>query len=72
MKTFSHVVEIDEKARKLNIHRLFESGEKQLFTSVDLPVTPSTGDSDAVGEFARRLGENLLFDSPTARKLLGL
>ena len=71
MKTFSHVVAVDESTRKLTIHRLFENGERQLFTSVDLPH-PSDGNDDVVDAFARRLGENLILDSPVARKLLGL
>lgn len=70
MKTFSHVVEVDEATRKLIIHRLFENGDRQLFTSVDLPVLPVDGDNEAIDAFARQLGENLLLDSPVARRLL--
>ena len=72
MATFSHVVEIDEKTRKLSIHRLFANGERQLFTTVDLPDVPANGSDAALDEFARQLGENLLLDSPVARKLLSL
>ena len=71
MKTFHHVVEIDENTRKLSIYRVFEGGERQFYTGIDLP-DPKSGQKGAIDELARLLGENLLLDSPTARKLLNL
>jgi hypothetical protein len=65
---FSHLIEIDESARLVRIHRIFPDGSKHLFTERSLP--PSTADSQ-YGEFARLLGENILLDSPAARRAIG-
>lgn len=55
----------------LTIYRV-RGAERQLFTSVKLPdATWGTG-RQAIEEFCQMLGENILFDSPAARKLLGL
>lgn len=70
--TFSHLITIDERARKLTIYRVYETGEKTLYTSVDIPDQVTGSNAQSTGEFARMLGENLLLDSPGARKLLGL
>jgi len=70
LETFSHLVEIDEIARRLKIYRIFADGRRQLYTEADLP--PHNSDSSAHTEFARTLGENILLDSPAARSALGL
>ena len=69
---FSHLVEIDEATRRLTIYRVFADGEKQLFTQTDLPPKTIKEDDKGFEEFSRTLGENLLFDSPFARKLLDI
>ena len=69
--SFSHLVEIDEVERLLTIYRL-RGTERELYTSVKLPDTTWDTNRRAVEEFCRTLGENLIFDSPTARKLLGI
>lgn len=70
---YSHIVEIDEKEKRLVIFRLFDDGgRKELYTHVDLPDISFEKDKDKFNDFARLLGENLLVDSPTARKLFGL
>jgi hypothetical protein len=71
--TFAHLVEIDEEARTLHVYRIWETGiEKQLFTSVDLPTQSFDENKEGFHRFAAMLGENLLLDSPTARKLFKL
>src|SRR5215211_7918047 len=72
MMTFSHLVEISEQARRLKVHRVYDDGRKELFTEVALPSTTCEEDKTTFEEFCRRLGENLLIDSPVARKLLAL
>jgi hypothetical protein len=75
---FSHLIEIDESARLLRIHRIFPDGSKQLFTETPLPP-PMTGlhgrhraaQATQYTEFARLLGENILLDSPAAKRALG-
>lgn len=69
---FSHVVEVDEKCRQVTIYRMFSNGKKQMYTKIALPS--KTLDQDKLGfvKFTQTLGENLLFDSPTARKILGI
>jgi hypothetical protein len=65
---FSHLIEIDEGARLVRIHRVFPDGRKHLFT--ERPLPPSTADSQ-YAEFARLLGESILLDSPAARRVIG-
>ena len=72
MENYNHQVEVDEDKRIISIYRLYPSGTKQLFTSVELPHKTFAQDEEGFRNFARTLGENLLVDSPAARKLLGL
>jgi hypothetical protein len=68
-RSHDHLVHIDERQRELRIYRLDARGTKTFFTSAPLP------DADAqttLPEFAKQLGENLLMDSPSARRLLKL
>lgn len=65
---FSHLIEIDESARLLRIHRVFADGRRHLFTETPLP---SDSKGSKYAEFARVLGENILLDSPAARRILG-
>lgn len=69
---FSHLVVIDEASRRLTIFRLFENGEKSLYTQIDLPPKRAGEDKSAYEKFIRDLGENILLDSPLARRLLDL
>lgn len=69
---FSHLIEIDEASRQLNIFRLFEDGKKHLYTQVELPAKKADEDKPAYEKFAQDLGENILLDSPLARRLIGL
>ena len=66
---FAHSVEIDEESRQVKIYRIFPNGQKQLYTETEMP---SGGRGAAFEAFSRTLGENLLLDSPIARRILGL
>jgi hypothetical protein len=68
---FSHLIEVDEGGRLLTIYRV-RGVERELYTSVRLPETTWDENRHAVEEFCRKLGENIVFDSPSARKLLGI
>lgn len=72
MENYGHLVEIDPEQKRVTIYRVFESGKRSLYTYVDLPKKTRDEDQEAYEKFARLLGENILLDSPTARKLLGL
>jgi hypothetical protein len=75
MASFDHVIHVDGSTRELVIYRLFADGRRTLYTSVKLPslqADASTPVQDRLREFATQLGENLLMDSPDARRLLGL
>lgn len=72
MKNFKHVIEIDEKSNKLRIFRHFEDGAQDLYTETELPDISAHDEWGKFEEFARQLGENLLMDSPAARRLLSL
>ena len=68
---FVHLVAIDVDARLLRIYRIFPDGHKHLFTETPLPPR-TVGPKDARhAEFARLVGENILLDSPAARRALG-
>jgi hypothetical protein len=67
-KTFSHLIEINEKERLLTIYRV-NGSERQLYTSVKLPEKTWEKNQAEIKEFCRTLGENIILDSPQARKL---
>jgi hypothetical protein len=69
---FSHLIDIDESARLLRIHRVFPDGRKQLFTETPLPPRTTDAGGPQYLEFARMLGENILMDSPAARRALAI
>jgi len=72
MKNYCHVIEVNEETRVLQIYRLYPDNSRVLYTETELPKM--TFDEDEVGfrEFAKTLGENLLTDSPIARKIIGI
>jgi hypothetical protein len=73
MSNYFHLIEINEDRRQIVIYRIYGNGKKELFTTTDLPsATLKDEKNKAFGELARLLGENLLLDSPIARKLLDL
>jgi len=70
---YDHLIEIKKDERKIYIYRLFKkNNKKQLFTCGELPQKTFDQDQEAFKRFAELLGENLLIDSPLARKLLGI
>jgi len=72
MVSYTHEIKVNDFNRLLEIYRVFEDGRKELFTSVNLPDISSDKNSDEFDEFARTLGENILMDSPVARKIFSL
>ena len=71
MRAYDHIVQIDESTRELRIYRLDADGTRTFYTSTELPSSSGWKDT-SLQAFARLLGENLLMDSPVARKLLNL
>lgn len=69
---FSHLIEVDESNRLLRIYRAFPNGRRILFTETTLPSNPVDTNSHQYEDFVRLLGENILLDSPAARRVLGL
>lgn len=72
MINYNHLIEINERSRQLIIYRIYEDGRKELFTEVELPSKTFDEDKNLFEEFCHLLGENLLMDSPIARKLLDI
>ncbi len=70
--SYSHLVEFDEKERKLLIFRLFEDGSRGFYSELEMPEASFNDDADEIKKFAQILGENLLADSPIARKLFSI
>jgi hypothetical protein len=69
--TFSRLVEIDEVTRRLKIYRVYSDGRRQFYTETELPPRTVESTSSAYADFARELGENILIDSPAARRAIG-
>ena len=69
---FSHLVEIDEEAKKLKIFRVFNDGKKQFYTEADFPIGKTGDDKCEYERFMLMLGENILLDSPVARRLMSV
>jgi hypothetical protein len=67
MDAYDHLVHVDAGKKEVVIYRVGPTGEKS--HPVSLPLHSGGEDVDAV---ALMLGENLLWDSPTARTLLKL
>jgi len=70
MKSFDHLVRIDQETGELSVFRIEADGRQSLYTVTRLPTT--VGWTSELEEFAKRLGENLLMDSPVARAMLKL
>jgi len=70
MTDHEHVVRIDEETREIVVFRLSDGGRRTLLTRASLP--PTSGWTMELESLAAQLGENLLLDSPVARRLLDL
>lgn len=71
LATYSHLIEISEEERLLNIYRI-DGVDRQFYASVKLPEKIWTQSPDEFREFCRILGENIILDSPQARKLFDI
>lgn len=71
MRPYDHLIHIDEDTREIKIYRVDADGARSLYTSTELPHSSGWKDGH-LEAFAKQLGENLLMDSPVARKLLKL
>jgi len=69
---YDHIVRFDPILRRVSIIRLDGESRETLFTHLDLPEKSPEGWSEAVVELARRIGEDILIDSPVARDALNL
>jgi len=67
----SHVIEIQEREKQLSIFRIC-GAEKHLFTSVPLPDISAKRNRVAFRRFCQLLGENILADSPQARRFFDI
>lgn len=71
-REYVHIVEIDEENRVLKIYRSFLDGSRQLYTEAELPTHASDSPDSPYTKFVRMLGENILVDSPSARRIIGI
>ena len=69
---FSHLIEMNYEENKITIYRVFSDGERQLYTSTNFPAINFDRNKEEFFLFAQNLGENILLDSPAARKIFGL
>ena len=72
MKNHDHRITIDEETKTIIINRIMPDGSEHLFTSKQLPSDNAHNNWEEFKSFAQQLGENILMDSPAARKLLKL
>jgi hypothetical protein len=70
LSDFSHLVCYEESMRQIVIYRIDASGQRILFSKMQVPN--SSGWSKEAEHLAKQLGENLLLDSPVARRLLAI
>ncbi len=70
--SFSHLIEIDEENRRLTIYRVFPDGRRQLCSKASLPRSAINSEDAIFAQFARTLGQDILMDSPAARRAIGL
>ena len=70
MNNYSHIIVVDEDSREIQIFRLEHSGKKTLYTKASLPA--GSGWTESLESFAKMLGENILMDSPGAKRALGI
>jgi dihydroxy-acid dehydratase len=68
---YSHAIEIQEREKQLLIYRIC-GAEKHLFTSVPLPDISAKRNRVAFRRFCQLLGENILADSPQARRVFDI
>ncbi|MCD9033205.1 hypothetical protein LDO32_15875 [Luteimonas sp. Y-2-2-4F] len=68
---YSHIVEIIEEERLITIHRWTPKG-RVLYTSTRIPEGKLEDHPKVFSEFLRKLGENILLDSPAGRRCLGV
>lgn len=66
--SFSHLIEMNDKEDRIIIYRIFDDGRKQLYTHIDFSDISFDADRSCFDLLAKELGENLLLDSPVARK----
>jgi len=69
MEKYSHLVEYLDEQSKIVIYRMYENGDKVLYTEVEFPPKPNKKTLD---EFIVMFAENILLDSRIARQKLGL
>lgn len=68
---YDHLVVINEKERLVSLYRV--SGKEQhLYTSIKLPENNLKENSEEFKAVCLKLGEDIIIDSPVARKLLGI
>lgn len=72
MENYAHLIKVDPKTKILKIYRVLNSGETEFLTEKSLDGICAESSWDDFESLARELGENVLMDSPAARKLLSL
>ncbi|MCS4233445.1 hypothetical protein [Stenotrophomonas sp. BIGb0135] len=70
MNIYDHLVCVDEDAKQLAVFRVGADGRRTLLTNVPLPKVE--GWSAELQDLAKKLGENLLIDSPVIRRILNV
>ncbi len=72
MDRYDHLVKIDRNNKTLAIYRVLDGRELELFTLLNLPDSLIQEHASVFKECAQQLGENILLDSPAARKIFNL
>jgi len=71
IEPYQHLVEIKAESRLLTIYRV-SGTTRELYTSITLPDKRWAEGAEQIKEFCRQLGENIIFDSPEARRVFEL
>ena len=69
---YCHQVVFNDRDKVIRIERVFLDGSRHLFTILDVAINSEESVEEAFRRCSQRLGEDLLLDSPRARKMFDL
>ena len=69
---FVHLVRFDEVRSVAIVDRLFPDGSTHLFVEIPLGKDQKSGNNETPMAAALRIGEDIMIDSPVARRILNI
>jgi hypothetical protein len=72
VRPFCHLIEFDKARSMAIINRLFKDGTKVLYVEIPISTAEEGSIESAFRNYAQRIGEDIILDSPEARSMLGI